>query len=754
MRKVIFVAGYPLNTIEDIGLEDEELFGIESALNGVEVQRYTISPEKGETQPRVSFIALISDDEGAAQGVLIGRSGLFSNPYIQPSIAALQSMERLNGTGIILDEENRIIYHPDKDYILSKYIGKRTTTSSFFDEISPNGTRQIVFFQPSFEDEWAVVLTVPAEQMQKMVLDIASPLLIILLVISVISFFALRYGLRHVSTSLESLSREAALISQGDFEHQLVIDQADEVGKFSQAFEKMRKSLKSRLEELNSLLLVSQNSMSTLSVDEIIDYILTAALFDDAVSARLVSQEDSIYNNASQKIKAFYIGKQGELYSSLDDQIFKYGEKEKTLIIPNIKRSHILSIGSIENYPEALIASAIRLDKGYLGILWVAFDRPYEFSKEQVQFISTLSGLAALALSNAKLFAVAETGRNQLSALLTASPDPIVVIDENNNLLLTNKSAVNVPDLLSEHQSGTQISQVFDNKDLLNYIKNWKETNVVPFEFDSKDGKTYSVSITPIKSEEMVFGKICNFKDVSLYKEKDLLKSEFLETVSHDLRYPLSLIKGNISMLDIVGEVNKQQADYLLKITSEIDEINNLIENLLNIERIESGLQRLSENVDIEHIIDTSIARLSPQIEQKKIAISIMPSFNGKPRIPIVVKADKTLIERAFVNLIENSIKYSPIGGTVIIDIHQTVSTVKIIVSDNGTGIAPLDLERIFDKLQPKQSLDVDTQSISNKLGIGLYIVKMVAELHNGRVWAESELGKGSTFYFEIPYGV
>ena len=122
-------------------------------------------------------------------------------------------------------------------------------------------------------------LTVPAEQMQKMILNIASPLLIILLVISIIAFFALRYGLRHISTSLESLSREATLISQGDFEHQLIIDQADEVGKFSQAFEKMRKSLKSRLEEINSLLLVSQNSMSTLSIDEIINYVLTAALF-------------------------------------------------------------------------------------------------------------------------------------------------------------------------------------------------------------------------------------------------------------------------------------------------------------------------------------------------------------------------------------------------------------------------------------------------------------------------------------------
>ena len=107
-----------------------------------------------------------------------------------------------------------------------------------------------------------------------------------------------------------------------------------------------------------------------------------------------------------------------------------------------------------------------------------------------------------------------------------------------------------------------------------------------------------------------------------------------------------------------------------------------------------------------------------------------------------------------FINLIENSIKYSPIGGTVIIDIYRTVSSVKILISDNGTGIAPLDLEKIFDKLQLKQSTDSDAQSISSKLGIGLYIVKMVAELHNGSVWAESELGKGSTFYFEIPYGV
>ena len=168
-------------------------------------------------------------------------------------------------------------------------------------------------------------------------------------------------------------------------------------------------------------------------------------------------------------------------------------------------------------------------------------------------------------------------------------PDPIVVIDENNKLLLTNQAAVNVPSLLCEHKSGIQIDQVFDNKELLSYIESWKETNAIPFEFDSKNGKTYSVNITPIKSEETTLGKICNFKDVSLYKEKDILKSEFLETVSHDLRYPLSLIKGNISMLDIVGEVNKQQADYLLKITSEIDEVNNLIENLLNIERIESG---------------------------------------------------------------------------------------------------------------------------------------------------------------------
>lgn len=739
------VSGHPAVNLVEFTMTEEETNGISLALKGVSTQVYVVAPLVNNPSAQISFLAALRNDQGEVLGVLLGRTDLSINPFIQPAIHAISGLEEIEGEGMILDEDGDILYHPSTSRVMKPYVGRRPEQAEFYDETSATNTPQYVYFQPVVGRPWSVVLTVPAKYTQEIALNIAIPLLGMLLAFSVLAFVFLRLALRAVTSSLQTLSQEAAYISQGQLDRPLRVKGVDEVGRLSLAFEQMRTSLRARLEELNSLLRVSQGVAANLDIEEAVQPILTAALVDDACLARVVFTREVTMDTDEPGLAAFGVGQAAQLYATFDGQLFDILRQQEMISLPNVSRTRRLQILPRAPHPGALLAVGIRHENHYYGVLWVAFDRPRNFTEEEIRYLTTLSGEAALAATSARLYATAEVGRQRLEAVLASTPEPVLVFDEQARLLILNPAALQVPGLILSSQEGRLAREVIGQPELEKLLTMPLTERISSREINLSNSRVFYASVSPVVAGGRPVGRVCILRDITHYKELEEMKSDFVATVSHDLRSPLTLMRGYATMLQMVGELNEQQKGYVRKIVSGVENMNRLVNNLLDLGRIEAGIGLQIDRVSINSIADEVINSLQLQAVQKDIRLVSQLEGNEKS---LVIEADRALVQQAIYNLVENAVKYTPVGGQVKVRLEGRPTSVLVEVQDSGIGIAPLDLPHLFEKFYRSGRRESYQQ---RGTGLGLAIVKSIAERHGGRVWVDSQLGKGSLFSFEVP---
>lgn len=223
-------------------------------------------------------------------------------------------------------------------------------------------------------------------------------------------------------------------------------------------------------------------------------------------------------------------------------------------------------------------------------------------------------------------------------------------------------------------------------------------------------------------------------------------KTDFVSTVSHELRTPLTSIKGYASILlsEKLGKIPAEIKERLEKINKHSDELTHLVNDLLDIARIESGrIEMKLEKVDINHIAEAVVDLLGPQLKEKAITV--------EQNIPkdIFGLADSTQISRVFINLIGNAIKFVPEkNGFIKISNFEAAEGILIKITDNGIGMSPTDAERIFEEFYRVDN--VINQKVKGT-GLGLTLVKNIIQAHKGKIWVESKLNEGSTFNFTLP---
>lgn len=793
---------YPSTSKEQYKITQEETAGIKLAIKGIPVQIYTGSPFPGENAARITFLSSITDTQGQVVGLLLARTDLASNPFTQSVIKALDNINQNGGDGYVLDETHRILYHASSSssLIMSEYIGKVPEYSEYFEDISPSGARKMVFYLPVEGRHWSVLLTVPSEQMQKMTLEIMLPLLVLVILSLALLLIGLKSGLQKIVSSLSSLTNDVVNFSQGKLDHSLNVHsggyqgRADEIGKLGSALEKMRISLKARLDEMNRMLLVTQGMATELRINKSTRPLLEAAIGNGASSARLVlikdvvlsNQHDSdvssvdrlegqisewnLFEETETSLIAFGSGKKHDLYAYLDRQLFEVMRSQDIFSVPNTSRLRSLFFLSGHLKPGAIIAFALRQDDKYYGVLWIAYNQIHQFSDDETHILSTLASQATLAAANACLFASAEIGKQRLEAVLSSTPDPILVFDENMALLLVNHASLQVPGLLSCAIPGTHIKDVVALQELLAlFDMHTDDGQIQSIEIDMPDGRIYYASVSSVFSggeaiedgnsedhHQLAWGKVCLLRDITHYKQMDILKSDFVATVSHDLRSPLTLMHGYTTMLQMVGSLNEQQQSYVEKIISGLDEMSRLVNNLLDLGRIEAGIGLQIEEVSTSHVIESVIEVVKPKALQKKIDLKIKETHVEDK---IFLEADFALLKQAILNLVENAIKFTAINGQVGVSVSyvqvdndglesEIKRRVRFEVYDNGIGIAPLDLPHMFEKFYRSGR----REGFQNRgSGLGLAIVKSIAERHHGKAWVVSQLGKGSAFFIEIP---
>jgi signal transduction histidine kinase len=258
------------------------------------------------------------------------------------------------------------------------------------------------------------------------------------------------------------------------------------------------------------------------------------------------------------------------------------------------------------------------------------------------------------------------------------------------------------------------------------------------------DKRTYLATASSVMVEGQQIGRVCIMRDVTHFKELDIQKSEFVATVSHDLRSPLTLMRGYATMLDMVGELNEQQQGYVKKIISGVENMSRLVNNLLDLGRIDLGVGLQVENVSVLDIIESATSALQLQAAQKNIDLIVELSKD----MPNTVEADQALLHQAVYNLVENAIKYTPDHGSVTVRTSSQPGFLIFAVEDTGIGIAADDLPRLFEKFYRGKQREARAQHGS---GLGLAIVHSIATNHGGRIWVDSVVGEGSTFYLQIP---
>ena len=280
------------------------------------------------------------------------------------------------------------------------------------------------------------------------------------------------------------------------------------------------------------------------------------------------------------------------------------------------------------------------------------------------------------------------------------------------------------------------------------FVKQLKEKGRVAdyeAEFMTKNGevKVCLISASLFPEEGVIEGTIF---DITEMKKLDRLKDEFVATVSHELRTPLTVIQGVLAnFLDgIAGEFSEKQKHDIVMMNNDVLRLSRIIKGILNLSKLEAGAMAIHRSdTDIEGLAKKCVEELAGQAAVKKMAISVE---NPKKLPPLNIDPDR--ITEVFINLINNAINFTPVGGRITIRISGTKELAEVSVTDTGIGIAEDQIPRLFSKFF---QIGRDAGPGTKGTGLGLAICREIIELHGGRIWAKSEPGKGSIFTFTLP---
>ncbi|HSD85540.1 MAG TPA: GAF domain-containing protein, partial [Anaerolineae bacterium] len=540
------LASYPTGTAFQVTRQEEAGLAL---TQGVPTQIYTIPPVAAGEAAGVSFLASIP---GTGR-VLIGRTYLSVNPYMRSIINNLSSLTEVNGAGMLIADD-MIVYHSQAVQNWTTYEDRRSDQAAFFDETSSDGTRELVYYQPVAGQPWAIRLAIPAQEAQQLAIRIAWPISLMIVLLGLVALIFLRINLRTVAGSLKNLAAETKYLSQGQLDRSLRVDGEDEVSELRRAFEQMRVSLQARLQDLNRLLVASQGVASSLTLSDALRPVLEAVVANGASAARIVLVREMLPTTVVETPVRFAYGPEQDLYMHLDQQVLGLAEQQERLVIATLSRTRGLVLDPSLPNPESLIALALRHENRYYGVLWAAYNKQRAFTEADLRFISTLASQASLAVANIRLFLTVELSRRQLEAILNSTPDPVLVTDASNRLILANPAAGNLFNVTIRRGERPDFEKTIQVKGLREVLQaSSAERRSAEITLD--DGKTYLAMASPMMADGKTVGRVCILRDVTQLKEIDTLKSDFVSTASHDLRSPLTLMRGYATMLEMSGEL-------------------------------------------------------------------------------------------------------------------------------------------------------------------------------------------------------
>ncbi len=502
--------------------------------------------------------------------------------------------------------------------------------------------------------------------------------------------------------------------------------------------------LNTRVQELRILSQIDRELNYTLSVDRVLNLTLDWVLRftgSHAAGVALIDQDRgtmqfvSGYGYDPDRWDAVQ-GKVWPLDRGIAGRVARTGEAE---IVPDISRDP--QYVEILTGTQSQLSVPVTREDRVIAVISLESRTPNAFTQENLDFVKRLAARAAIAIDNARLFDATARERQKLEVILGSTADAVVVVDHDGILILINQAALAAFQLSPrEDYVGRPIAEVFENSPLLRFYERARSMDQgLIEELVLHDKRTFHASI--VSAPQVGWSIVMH--DVTPFKKTEQLKTELVATTSHDLKNPLGAILGYIDLIKMTNPLNAQGEEYIKRAQRSIAHMRNLIDDLLDMARIESGITLRFSPIHLRSLVQHVVDGLAVQAQEKGHTISVEVPLD----LPVVC-ADEGRLSQIISNLLGNAVKYTPEKGHIQIRAEVHGQYVQIAVQDNGIGIAPEDQAQVFTRFYRVRTPVTD---YVDGTGLGLAIVKSLVEAHGGQIGLESRLGEGSTFSFTLP---
>lgn len=387
-----------------------------------------------------------------------------------------------------------------------------------------------------------------------------------------------------------------------------------------------------------------------------------------------------------------------------------------------------------------------------IGILSIMSHKPDRFDSEIVEVLKAIADTVAVSIENARLHEQHVEQENRLNAILHSTADGIIATDQSSQIRLVNQAAATMLDVQPGELLGVPLReadiQVRVRDKLLLALAQEGEASTQSFQVSLEEGRELSMYVSPVhinsqvEGESSMDGWVIVLQDITHIREAEKARVHFMQAAAHDMKNPLSVTQKSIHMLNSMLEASDETMREVLEIAgSGVDRVKRLIDDLLNIEKIQSGYDFKLAEVDVREMCYEISALCRPTMEGSATDFRVQIEDD----VPQRMELDREWMHRAMHNLLENAAKYAP-GGEVIFKTYVQDASVYFEVIDNGPGIPIWAQTRIFDRFYRV----ADRKDVRGS-GLGLAIVRSVAEAHQGEAYIRSREGEGSTFGIALP---
>lgn len=333
---------------------------------------------------------------------------------------------------------------------------------------------------------------------------------------------------------------------------------------------------------------------------------------------------------------------------------------------------------------------------------------------------------------------LSESERGRYETIFANIQDGVIVLDAEQKIVFVNHLITDIFGLDSKTVVGKPLLEVITHPDLRSLISRAAEGSLKYHEINLDTGQVLNAQYTPIPK----IGSAITMQDISYLKELDRLKNDFVHTVSHDLRSPLTALLGYAELIDRIGPLNEQQREFMQRIQASVQHITTLVNDLLDLGRLEAGFDTRREMVHVESILKYTLDTYDGEARAKKLTLSSTLGQN----VP-ALRANPIRIRQLLDNLVGNAIKYTHEGGKVNVSVDTQDGQIILKIKDTGPGVPKNEQTKIFEKFYRATNVPDGSQGT----GLGLAIVKSIVESQHGRIWVESALGQGSSFFVVLP---